>query len=145
MLFISFSVIRHLLRRQLLLQWFLRQQRVRVRVMIRFLVRGKVTIKIRNRVRVKFNVRVYHWSNCRRSKCLTFSFSYWQRNLNQYHSFLHQVNQGGLRAVVSTSNNEFKQLSVFYGHTQAFRRCSGVFYARCSMPPTSREEMKIDF
>ena len=57
-------VIRHLLQRQLLLRWYLRQQRVRVRVMIGFLVRGRVRIKIRVRVRVMFNVRVYHWSNC---------------------------------------------------------------------------------
>ena len=69
-------VIRHLLQWQLLLRWYLRQQRVRLRVIIRFLVRGKVRIKIkiriRVRVRVTFNVRVYHWSNCRRSKCHTF-------------------------------------------------------------------------
>ena len=79
------TVIRHLLRRQLLrrqllLRWYLKQQRVRVRVMIGFLVWGRVRIKIRIRVwvrvRVKvgvtFNVRVYHWSNCRQSKCRTF-------------------------------------------------------------------------
>ena len=47
----------------------LRQQRVRVRVMIGFLVRGRARIKIKVRVRVAFNVGVYHWSNCRRSKC----------------------------------------------------------------------------
>ena len=42
--------------------------------MIGFLVWGRVRIKIRVRVRVgvTFNVRVYHWSNCRRSKCHTF-------------------------------------------------------------------------
>ena len=28
--------------------------------------------------------------------------------------------QGGLRAGVPTSNNEFKQLSVFYGHSKEF-------------------------
>ena len=28
---------------------------------------------------------------------------------------------------------------------KAFYRCSGVFDARCSMPPTSWEEMKMDF
>ena len=53
-----------------------------------------------------------------------------------------------IRAGVPTSNNEFKQLSVFYGHTNAFYRCSGVFPvfdARCSMPPTSWKEMKMDF
>ena len=66
-------VIRHLLRR-----WYLGQQRVRVRVMIELLVRGRVRIKIRIRIRVRvmvgvtFNVRVYRWSNCRRSKCWTF-------------------------------------------------------------------------
>ena len=44
--------------------------------MIGFLVRGKVRIKIGIRVRVgvTFNVRVSHWSNCRRSKCI-HSFS----------------------------------------------------------------------
>ena len=36
------------------------------------LVQGRVRIKIRVRVRVTFNVRVYHWSNCRSSKCRTF-------------------------------------------------------------------------
>ena len=43
--------------------------------MVGFLVRGRVRIKIRIRVRigVMFNVRVYHWSNCRRSKCCTFA------------------------------------------------------------------------
>ena len=56
-------------------------------------------------------------------------------------------NQGGtcIRDGVPTSYNEFKQLSVFYGHTKEFYRCSGVFNARCSMPPTSWEEMKMDF
>ena len=73
-------VIRHLLRRQLLLPWYLAQQRVGVRVMIGFLVQGRVRIKIRIRVRVRvrvmFNISVYHWSNCRRSKCHTFHFQY---------------------------------------------------------------------
>ena len=54
-------------------------------------------------------------------------------------------NQGGLRAGVPTSYNEFKQLSIFYGHTKAFYRCYGVFDARCSMPPISWEELKLDF
>ena len=49
-------MIRHLLRRQLLLPRYLRQQRVRVRVMIGFLVRGRVRIKIRIRVRVRVGV-----------------------------------------------------------------------------------------
>ena len=42
--------------------------------MIGFLVRGRVRVKIRIRVRVgvMFKVSVYHWSNCRRSKCRTF-------------------------------------------------------------------------
>ena len=44
----------------------------RVRVMIGFLVQGRVRIKIRIWVRVRvgvtFNISVYHWSNCRRSK-----------------------------------------------------------------------------
>ena len=63
------KVIRHLLRRQLLRWWYLGQQRLRLGVMIRFLVRGRVRIKIRFRVRVTFNVSIYHRSNCRRSKC----------------------------------------------------------------------------
>ena len=45
--------------------------------MIGLLVRGRVRIKIRFRdsvrVGVTFNVSVYYWSNCRRSKCRTFS------------------------------------------------------------------------
>ena len=67
-----------LLRRQLLHRWYIRQQRVRARVMIRFLVRGRVRITIRIRITVRvrvgvtFNVRIYHWSNCRRSTCPTF-------------------------------------------------------------------------
>ena len=54
----------------LLLRWYLRQQRVRVRVTIGFLVRGRVMIKIRIRigVMVTLTCSVYHWSNCRRSK-----------------------------------------------------------------------------
>ena len=72
-------VIRHFLRRKLLLQWYLQQQRVRVRVMIGFLVWGRVRIKIRIRVRVRvgvtFNVGVYRWSTCRRSKCRTFAIT----------------------------------------------------------------------
>ena len=72
LILVSPTVIRHLLRRQLLLRWYLRHKRVRVKEMIGFLVRGKVRIKIRVRVGVTFNVRVYRWSNCRRSKCRTF-------------------------------------------------------------------------
>ena len=53
----SMWVIQHLLRRQLLLWWYIWQQRVRVRVMIGCLVRGRVRIKIRIRVGVTFNVR----------------------------------------------------------------------------------------
>ena len=53
--------------------------------------------------------------------------------------------QAGIRAGVPTSNNEFKQLTVFYGHTKEFYRCSGVFDARCSMPPTSWDELEMDF
>ena len=47
--------------------------------MIGFLVRGRVRIKIRFRVRVRvrvgvtFNINIYHRSNCRRSKCRTFT------------------------------------------------------------------------
>ena len=40
--------------------------------MIGFLILGRVMIKIRVRVGVTFNVRVYRWSCCRRSKCRTF-------------------------------------------------------------------------
>ena len=63
----------------MLLRWYLRQQRVRVRVMIVFLVRGRVGVKISIRVRVgvTFSVSVYHWSNCRRSKCRTFKLRDW--------------------------------------------------------------------
>ena len=57
-------------RRQLLRWWYLEQQRVRVRVMIGVLFRGRVRIKIR--LGVTFNVSIYHRSNCRRSKCRTF-------------------------------------------------------------------------
>ena len=54
-----------------------------MRVMIGFLVWGRVRIKIRIRIRVRvrigvmFNISVYHWSNCRRSKCRTFHFKAW--------------------------------------------------------------------
>ena len=71
-------VIQHLLRRQLCLWWYLQQRRVRVRVMIEFEVQGRVRIKIKIRIRVSvrvgvmFNIRIYHWSNCRRNKCRTF-------------------------------------------------------------------------
>ena len=63
---VLFSVIRHLLRRQLLLRWYLQQQIVWVRVMIGFLVQSRVRIKIMVRVRdivrvgVIFNVGIYH-------------------------------------------------------------------------------------
>ena len=50
-------VIRHLLQRQLLLR-YLRQQRVTMKVMIGFIVRGRVRIKIRIRVRVGVGVGV---------------------------------------------------------------------------------------
>ena len=69
-------VIRHLLWWQWLLRWCLQQQRVTVLVMIGLLVRDWVRVKImiRDKVRVgvTFNITVYHWSNCRRSKCHTF-------------------------------------------------------------------------
>ena len=44
-------------------------------MMIGFLVRGWVRIRVRIRVRVgfRYNIRVYHWSNCHRSKCCTFN------------------------------------------------------------------------
>ena len=48
----TFWVIQHLLRWKLLLLWYLRQEKVRVRVMIGFLVRGKVRIEIWIRVRI---------------------------------------------------------------------------------------------
>ena len=41
--------------------------------MIVFLVRDEVRIKVRVRAGVTFNVGVYHWSNCRRSKCCAFA------------------------------------------------------------------------
>ena len=41
-------------------------------VLVRSRARIKLRIRIRVRVGVKFNVSVYRWSNCRRSKC-TFS------------------------------------------------------------------------
>ena len=42
--------------------------------MIGFWVWGRVRVKIRIRVRVgvTFNVSVYNWSHCCRSKCRTF-------------------------------------------------------------------------
>ena len=45
-----------------------------MRVMIGFLVQDRVRIKIKIRVKVKvtFHISVYHWSNCRRSKCRAF-------------------------------------------------------------------------
>ena len=47
-----------------------------MRVMIGFLVQGRLRIKNRIRIRIRvgvtFNVSIYHWSNCCRSKC-TFS------------------------------------------------------------------------
>ena len=61
------TVIRHLLRRL-----YLQQHRVRVRVRTGFLVPGRVRIEIRGRDGVSFNVSIYHWSNCRRSKCRPF-------------------------------------------------------------------------
>ena len=69
------KVIRHLFRRQSLLRWYLQQQRVRVRGMIGFLVRGRVRIKSRisARVGVTFDVRVY-----RRRKFRTYHFI-WSR------------------------------------------------------------------
>ena len=42
--------------------------------MIEVLFQGRVRI----RVRVRFNVSVYHWSNCRTSKCRIFSPEYTQ-------------------------------------------------------------------
>ena len=50
--------------------------RVKIGFLVRDGVRINIWIKIRIRVRVRvgvmFNIRVYHWSNCRRSKCRTF-------------------------------------------------------------------------
>ena len=56
----------------LLLRWDLQQQKVTVRIMIGILVWGRVRIKIRIGVGVMFNISVYHWSKCRRSKRCTF-------------------------------------------------------------------------
>ena len=54
--------------------------------------------------------------------------------------------QGGIRAGVPTSYNEFKQLCFLwtYHSVGALVSCRR-FDARCSMPPTSWEEMKMDF
>ena len=80
-------VLQHLLRRQLLLRWYRRQQRVGVKVLIGLLFRGRARIKIRVRVRVgvTFNVGIYHWSSCRKSKCCTF------RNRCEQGLWLHSV------------------------------------------------------
>ena len=87
---LSCKVIRHLLWWQLLLRWYLWKQRVRMRVMIGFLVRGSVRIKIRVRVRVgvSVNVGVYCWSNCHWSKCRTFKYKFGSNALN---AFLHAL------------------------------------------------------
>ena len=55
-----------------------------MRVMIGFLVQGRVRIKIKIRVRVgvTFNVSVYHWSNCPGSKCRTFHGSVFSFHYN---------------------------------------------------------------
>ena len=53
-----------------------------MRVMIGFLVWGRVRLQIRIRVMVRiavgvmFNVSVYHWSNCHRSNCRIFAQIY---------------------------------------------------------------------
>ena len=94
----------HLLRRQLLLPWYLGQQRVRVRVMIGCLVRGRVRFEITIRVRVRFNVSVYHRSNCRRSKCCTFVHALLMRHIVFHVHCLwvrHQIAQFGV--VLSSS------------------------------------------
>ena len=44
--------------------WFWVWGRVRIKVMIRVRIRVKV------KVEVTFNDSVYHWSNCRGSKCI---------------------------------------------------------------------------
>ena len=41
----------------------------------------KIRIRVRVRVGATFNVSVYHWSDCRRSKCRTF-FSLYNNNNN---------------------------------------------------------------
>ena len=46
------------------------------------------------------------------------------------------------RRFKSWSSNKFNE---FNGHTKAFYTCYGVFDARCSMPPISWEELKVDF
>ena len=50
-----------------------------------------------------------------------------------------------LGAAPGWGGGEFKQLTVLYGHTKSLYRCSDVFDARCSMPPTSWEELEMDF
>ena len=86
------EVIWHLLRRQLLRWWYLGQQRVRIKVIIGFLVWDRAMIKIRVRVGVSFNVGIYHRSNCRRSNC-TFEIECdesgaWESMINTFYKSL---------------------------------------------------------
>ena len=61
-----------------------------VRVMIGFGGRGRVRIKIRIRIRIRvgvtytISISVYHWSNCRRSKCRTFVQEHGTRSILAY-------------------------------------------------------------
>ena len=96
---------------------------------------------------------LYTYNNFRLSFCYAFVQQSLVRTLNtdqlennpcKRYTQSH-YNQGGWRAGVPTSNKEFKQLSVFCGYTKEFHRCSGVFNARCSMLPTSWEELKMGF
>ena len=59
-------------------QVMISQTTKRVRIMIGFLVRGRVRIKIRFRVRVgvTLNVTIYHRSNCGQSKCCTCTLDF---------------------------------------------------------------------
>ena len=98
----------------LLLQWHLRQQRVRVRAMIVFfLVRGsvRITIRIKDRVRIgiTFNVRVYHWRNCRRSKCRTFVLTC--RFVNDSYELGLRLRLGYCRKIAPPGGEEFMLLS----------------------------------
>ena len=95
---------------QLLLQWYLQQERVRVRVTIGFLAPGRVIMKIRIRIRVgvTFNVKVYHWSKCCRSKCRTFPFNPTHNRYSKIFSHLFS-----LKTLFNIVEAQFKELFTF--------------------------------
>ena len=68
--------------------------------MIGVLIRGRARIKIRFSVRVRvgitFNVRIYHRSNCRQSKCRTFLKS---NNDTFFYDQILQVHQKNLLCI----------------------------------------------